>query len=242
MTFRLHSSVFGREGGWICLKLLAPPQCRATTQGDLFIWLLPSKLACPLDRWPLCPSSRRAVSLPGTKQLEGQLCGDPSYSLSLFLPAFTLSLSPCPTSFYQFLPLVYLLANTPISPTLPIFLHFFFFAPAVDLLMQIWQVTFTNIISITGVRLCALCASASAALWRWKKSPPSVLPEPVPRWATSPLSHLISRTLRRDSRSSSLSPARPRMRGAPLCTELRVKTHSCSRFEKNKRVCTDKEK
>lgn len=77
---------------WICLKLSVPPQCWGTTQGDLFIWLLPSKLACPLDRWPLCPSSRWAVTFSGTKQLEGQLCGDPSYSLSLFPLAFTLSL------------------------------------------------------------------------------------------------------------------------------------------------------
>ena len=42
--------------------------CRGRTRGDLFIWLLPSKLARPLDRWPLCPSSRQPVRLSGTKR------------------------------------------------------------------------------------------------------------------------------------------------------------------------------
>lgn len=56
----------------------------------------PASWHVPRDRWPLCPSSRRAVSLSSTKQLEGQLCGDPSYSLSLFLLLFTLSLSLLP--------------------------------------------------------------------------------------------------------------------------------------------------
>lgn len=101
MTFLLHLSVFSMWRFCICLKLSVPPHCWDTAQGDLFIWLLPSKLACPLDRWPLCPSSLWAVSLSNTKQLEGQLCGDPSYSLSLFLLSFTLSLSllfPLPPS------------------------------------------------------------------------------------------------------------------------------------------------
>lgn len=79
---------------FFCLKLSMPPQCRGTTQEDLFIWLLPSKLPCSLDRWPLCPSSRSAVSLSGTKQLEGQLCGYSNYSPSLFLLVFTLSFPP----------------------------------------------------------------------------------------------------------------------------------------------------
>lgn len=44
------------------------------------------------------------------------------------------------------------------------------------------------------VYLCALCMNDFAIVWRWKESPPSVLPELVPRWVTSPLSRLISHT------------------------------------------------
>lgn len=76
----------------VCLRLCVNSHCGGTATGDLFIWLLPSKLACPLDRWPLCPDSRGPVSLSGTQQLEGQLSGDSIYSYSLFLLSFTFSI------------------------------------------------------------------------------------------------------------------------------------------------------
>lgn len=82
----------------ICLKLCVHPHYRATASRDLFIWLLPSKLTCPLDRWPLCPDSRGAVSLSGTQELEGQLSGYSIYSHSLFVLFFTFSI-PIPTPF-----------------------------------------------------------------------------------------------------------------------------------------------
>lgn len=89
----------------ICLKLFVPRHYRGMTQGDLFIWLLPSKLACPVDRWQLCLNSHWAVSLSGTKQLEGQLCRDPSYSFTFptRLHFITLSAVPYrPLSIIQF--------------------------------------------------------------------------------------------------------------------------------------------
>lgn len=116
---------------WICLKLSMAPHCWGATQGDLFIWLLPSKLARPLDRWRLCPSSRWAVSLSGTKQLEGQLCGDSSYSLSLFLLAFTLSLLLHPPYHHPSISPIALLPNTQISHALSIF-------PIFPLLLICW--------------------------------------------------------------------------------------------------------
>lgn len=126
LTFLFHSSVFRSEWDWICLKYIVPPHGCGTTQGDLFIWLLPSKLACPRDRWPLCPSSRQAVSLSSTKQLEGQLCGDPSYSLSLFLLLFTLSLSLLPPYHLLSIPRITpSLLDSHIFPALSIFSIFF---------------------------------------------------------------------------------------------------------------------
>lgn len=95
LTFLDHPSGLWCEGaGFACSSLCL--HIAGAWHSDLFIWLLPSKLACPLDRWLLCPSSRRAVSLSGTKQLDRQVCRGASYSLSLFLLPFTLSRSCFP--------------------------------------------------------------------------------------------------------------------------------------------------
>lgn len=56
----------------------------------------PASWHVPLIDGHCVPAARRAVTLAGTKQLEGQLCGDPSYSPSLFPLAFTSSLPPPP--------------------------------------------------------------------------------------------------------------------------------------------------
>lgn len=78
--------------GCVCPKLRVPPHRCGTTQGDLFISLLPSELACPRERWPLCPSSRWAVqSLQHTAAWRTALRGPCSLSFTIsrfLLPAY----------------------------------------------------------------------------------------------------------------------------------------------------------
>lgn len=101
----------------VCLRLSVSPHCRGQTWEDLFIWLLPSKLACPLDRWLLFPGSSWAVILSGTKQLEGQLCWWSIHSPSLF--------PHCPPStLHQWIQ--FILVSTQISPSPFIFFVLFF--------------------------------------------------------------------------------------------------------------------
>lgn len=66
--------------------------CASTLLGHdtgWFIYLIIAQQA-GMSPWSIAIVSQQPLS--STKQLEGQLCGDPSYSLSLSLLAFTLSL------------------------------------------------------------------------------------------------------------------------------------------------------
>lgn len=94
VTFHPSVFCFSAEGS-ICLKLLVPLCC----WGDLFIWLLPSKLAHPCDRWQLCPGGHGPLTFSWTIRLEGQLCRDNSHFMLLLTfsspPSLILFLSWC---------------------------------------------------------------------------------------------------------------------------------------------------
>lgn len=121
--------------------------------GDLFIWLLPSKLACPCDRWQLCPRGHRALTFSRSVWLEGQLRREDSYFMLHFI---------FPPSFSHHVSFIALEPQI-----LPIFAAVW---------MQMGLVTFCR---FNVGKSPAFCVT-HAVVQRWKAWTPRVEPELVP--------------------------------------------------------------
>lgn len=158
MTFPLHSSVFRRvEAGFACSSLclhIAGARHRVIYLFDY----CPASWHVPLIDGHCVPAAAGLLVTPAQNSLKDSSAGT----------LVTLFHFPCPPSlyhsfsfplaaFYQFPSSLRLLLNTHISPALSIFLSSLHPPsplpppPVVDLPMQIWQVTFAGLISISGV-------------------------------------------------------------------------------------------
>lgn len=158
MTFPLHSSVFRRvEAGFACSSLclhIAGARHRVIYLFDY----CPASWHVPLIDGHCVPAAAGLLVSPAQNSLKDSSAGT----------LVTLFHFPCPPSlyhsfsfplaaFYQFPSSLRLLLNTHISPALSIFLSSLHPPsplpppPVVDLPMQIWQVTFASLISISGV-------------------------------------------------------------------------------------------